>query len=315
MKVTEHIQQAKDTLISFEVLPPLKGKTIQHVFDHLNPLMEFKPSWINVTYHRSETAFKKKTDGTFEKVEIRKSPGTVGICAAIMNHYSIDTVPHFICGGFNKRESEDALIDLNFLGIDNVLVLRGDAAKNEASFEPEPDGHKYAIDLQKQVVNLNSGIYLDDDIQNGGKTNVCIGTAGYPEKHFEAPNMDTDLQFLKQKVDEFAFEKEANELEYNYQKLQKEQTSLEPMPFIVVIIDELADLMMTTGKDAETLIARIAQMARAVGMHLIVATQRPSVDVITGLIKANIPARIAFTVSSGIDSRTILNRQDRKSVV
>ena len=201
MKVTEHIQQAKNTLISFEVLPPLKGKTIQHVFDHLNPLMEFKPSWINVTYHRSETAFKKKADGTFEKVEVRKRPGTVGICAAIMNHYRIDTVPHFICGGFNKRESEDALIDLNFLGIDNVLVLRGDAAKNEASFEPETDGHKYAIDLQKQVVNLNSGIYLDEDIQNGGKTNFCIGTAGYPEKHFEAPNLEIDLQRLKEKVD------------------------------------------------------------------------------------------------------------------
>ena len=132
MKVTEHIANAKDTLISFEVLPPLKGKTISLVYEHLDPLMEFKPSWINVTYHRSETAFKKKSDGTFEKVEVRKRPGTVGICAAIMNHYQIDTVPHFICGGFNKRESEDALIDLNFLGIDNVLVLRGDASKNEA---------------------------------------------------------------------------------------------------------------------------------------------------------------------------------------
>lgn len=201
MKVTEHIAQAKDTLISFEVLPPLKGKTISLVYEHLNPLMEFKPSWINVTYHRSETAFKKKADGTFEKVEVRKRPGTVGICAAIMNHYQVDTVPHFICGGFNKRESEDALIDLNFLGIDNVLVLRGDAAKNEASFEPEKDGHAYAIDLQKQVVNLNNGLYLDEDIQNGGKTNFCIGTAGYPEKHFEAPNLEIDLQRLKDKVD------------------------------------------------------------------------------------------------------------------
>lgn len=201
MKVTEHIQQAKDTLISFEVLPPLKGKTIQNVYDHLDPLMEFKPSWINVTYHRSETAFKKKADGTFDKVEVRKRPGTVGICAAIMNHYQVDTVPHFICGGFNKRESEDALIDLNFLGIDNVLVLRGDAAKNEASFEPEPGGHRFAIDLQKQVVNLNHGLYIDEDIQNGGKTNFCIGTAGYPEKHFEAPNLEIDLQRLKEKVD------------------------------------------------------------------------------------------------------------------
>lgn len=201
MKVTEHIAQAKDTLISFEVLPPLKGKTIQTLYNHLDPLMEFKPSWINVTYHRSESAFKKKADSTFEKVEVRKRPGTVGICAAIMNHYSVDTVPHLICGGFNKRESEDALIDLNFLGINNVLVLRGDAEKNEANFIAEEGGHEHAIDLQKQVVNLNHGIYLDEDIRDGGKTNFCIGTAGYPEKHFEAPNIEIDLKRLKQKVD------------------------------------------------------------------------------------------------------------------
>ena len=135
MKVIEHLQQAKGTLVSFEILPPLKGKTISSIYDHLDPLMEFKPAFINVTYHRSETMFKKKTDGTFEKVEVRKRPGTVGICAAIMNHYKIDAVPHLICGGFAKRETEDALIDLHFLGIDNVLVLRGDAAKNESSFE------------------------------------------------------------------------------------------------------------------------------------------------------------------------------------
>ncbi len=201
MKLTEHIAQAKDTLVSFEILPPLKGKTISSIYGHLDALMEFKPSWINVTYHRSESMFKKKTDGTFEKVEVRKRPGTVGICAAIMNHYRVDTVPHFICGGFTKRECEDALIDLNFLGIDNVLVLRGDAEKNEASFIPQVDGHAYAIDLQKQVVNLNHGIYLDEDIQNGGKTDFCIGTAGYPEKHFEAPNLEIDLQRLKDKVD------------------------------------------------------------------------------------------------------------------
>lgn len=201
MKLTEHIQQAKDTLVSFEVLPPLKGKTIATLYDHLDPLMEFKPSWINVTYHRSESMFKKKADGTFEKVEVRKRPGTVGICAAIMNHYQVDAVPHIICGGFTKRETEDALIDLDFLGIDNVLVLRGDAAKNEASFEPEPGGNHYAIDLLKQVSNMNSGIYLDEDIKNGGKTKFCMGVAGYPEKHFEAPNLEVDMTRLKEKVD------------------------------------------------------------------------------------------------------------------
>jgi methylenetetrahydrofolate reductase (NADPH) len=201
MKVIEHLQKSSDTKVSFEILPPLKGKTISSIYDHLDPLMEFKPSFINVTYHRSETMFKKKADSTFEKVEVRKRPGTVGICAAIMNHYQIDAVPHLICGGFTKRETEDALIDLNFLGIDNVLVLRGDAAKNESSFEPEPDGNKFALDLLKQVVNLNHGIYIEEDIKNGSKTDFCIGIAGYPEKHFEAPNLDTDISFLKAKVD------------------------------------------------------------------------------------------------------------------
>ncbi len=201
MKITEHIQQANDTLISFEVLPPLKGKTIVSLYDHLDPLMEFKPSWINVTYHRSETMFKKKPDNTFEKVEVRKRPGTVGICAAIMNHYQVDAVPHIICGGFTKRETEDALIDLDFLGIDNVLALRGDAAKNESAFEPEPGGNHYALDLIRQVNNMNNGLYIDEDIKNGGKTKFCIGVAGYPEKHFEAPNLEIDLAKLKEKVD------------------------------------------------------------------------------------------------------------------
>jgi methylenetetrahydrofolate reductase (NADPH) len=200
MKVIEHIRQASGTLVSFEVLPPLKGKTINSLYNHLDPLMEFKPSFINVTYHRSEQIFKKKQDGTFEKVEVRKRPGTVGICAAIMNHYKIDAVPHLICGGFTRRETEDALIDLNFLGIDNVLIIRGDATKNETFFEPEPEGHKYAIDLMKQVVNLNHGIYLEEDIREGFRTNFCIGVAGYPEKHYEAPNMDSDMEFLKAKV-------------------------------------------------------------------------------------------------------------------
>ena len=201
MKVTDHINQASGTLISFEILPPLKGKTINSIFDHLDPLMEFKPAYINVTYHRAEHVFKKKADGVFEKVEVRKRPGTVGICAAIMNHYKVDAVPHLICGGFTKRETEDALIDLNFIGVDNVLVLRGDAAKNETFFEPEPDGHRYAIDLLKQVTNLNNGIYLEEDIRDGFRTKFSVGVAGYPEKHFEAPNMETDLAYLKAKVE------------------------------------------------------------------------------------------------------------------
>jgi methylenetetrahydrofolate reductase (NADPH) len=202
MKVIDHINQAKDrTLISFEVLPPLKGKGIDALYRHLDPLMEFKPSYINVTYHRSEHVFKKRADGTFEKVIVRKRPGTESICAAIMNKYSVDTVPHLICGGFSINETEDALINLRYLGIDNVLVLRGDAAKNETAFEPEAGGHKYATELLRQVVNLNAGIYLEEDLKGTQRTEFCIGVAGYPEKHFEAPNMDTDLRYLKEKVD------------------------------------------------------------------------------------------------------------------
>ncbi|WP_343689431.1 methylenetetrahydrofolate reductase [NAD(P)H] [Chitinophaga sp.] len=201
MKVTEHIAQAKDTLISFEILPPLKGKSIESIYDHLDPLMTFKPAFINVTYHRSEHMFKKRSDGTFEKVEIRKRPGTVAICAAVMNHYNVDAVPHLICGGFSREETENALIDLNFLGVDNVLVLRGDAPKNEPSFEPEPHGHRYAEELLHQVVNMNNGMYLEEDLQGGVKTKFCIGVAGYPEKHFEAPNLATDMSYLKRKVE------------------------------------------------------------------------------------------------------------------
>ena len=201
MKVTDHLNQSKETIISFEILPPLKGKGIQSLYKHLDPLMETKPAFINVTYHRSEHVFKKTADGNFKKVIVRKRPGTESICAAIMNKYNIDTVPHIICGGFSVGETEDALINLNYLGIDNVLLLRGDAAKNEANFEPEPGGHNYTIDLLKQVQNLNAGIYQEEDLKNTASTKFCIGVAGYPEKHFEAPNMETDMQFLKQKVD------------------------------------------------------------------------------------------------------------------
>jgi methylenetetrahydrofolate reductase (NADPH) len=201
MKVTDHINQSNKTLVSFEILPPLKGKGIQSLYTHLDPLMEFNPSFINVTYHRSEHTFKKRADGSFEKVVVRKRPGTESICASIMNKYNVDTVPHLICGGFGINETEDALINLNYLGIDNVLVLRGDAAKNESAFEPEPGGHQFAIDLLKQVKNLNDGIYLEEDLKNTMKTKFCIGVAGYPEKHFEAPNMESDLKHLKAKVD------------------------------------------------------------------------------------------------------------------
>jgi methylenetetrahydrofolate reductase (NADPH) len=202
MKVVDHIKQAKGkTLFTIEILPPLKGENIRNLFDHIDPLMEFKPPFIDVTYHREEYVFKKRENGLLEKTATRKRPGTVGICAAIQNNYKVDTVPHIICGGFSKEETENALIDLHFLGIDNVLVLQGDAIKNEGRFTPDPEGHKYASELLQQVVGMNKGVYLDEELQSSNPSNFCIGVAGYPEKHFAAPNLKTDLKYLKLKID------------------------------------------------------------------------------------------------------------------
>jgi methylenetetrahydrofolate reductase (NADPH) len=200
MKITEHLLQAQGPIISLEILPPTKGKSIDSIFTLLDQFVEFKPSFINVTYHRAEQVYKKREDGSFERVEIRKRPGTVGICAAIMNRYRIDAVPHLICGGFSNEETENALIDLHFLGVDNVLALRGDTAANEKFFQSHPKGHKYAGELVKQIINLNEGKYIEEDIMDGVKTDFCIGVAGYPEKHFESPNLATDIAYLKEKI-------------------------------------------------------------------------------------------------------------------
>ena len=198
-KITQYIQQSDKTLFSFEILPPLKGESIQQLFKAIDPLMEFKPKFIDVTYHREEYVYKKRENGLLERQTIRKRPGTVGICAAIMNHFKVDAVPHIICGGFSKEETENALIDLDFLGIDNVLVLRGDAIKSEGAFSADPNGHSFATELLVQVADMNSGKYIDEINMN--HTNFCIGVAAYPEKHFEAPSLNTDLKYLKQKVD------------------------------------------------------------------------------------------------------------------
>ncbi len=202
MKVTEYFEKAKgNTLMSFEVLPPLKGGSMKSIFDTLDPLMEFKPPFVDVTYHREEFIYTQQKSGFFEKVAIRKRPGTVGICAAIMHRYGVDAVPHLICGGFTKENTEDALIDLNFLNINNVLALRGDARKFDSKFIPEEGGHSYAVDLVSQIDGMNKGHYLDSNIENGNKTNFCVGIAGYPEKQFEAPNIETDLKYTKAKID------------------------------------------------------------------------------------------------------------------
>lgn len=201
MKVTEHISKAQGkTLFSFEILPPLKGQNLQSIFDNIDPLMEFQPPFIDVTYHREEYTFKELDNGLLKKQVVKKRPGTVGICAAIQNKYQVDAVPHILCGGFTKEDTENFLIDLDFLGIQNVMALRGDAVKSETYFKPEKEGHQYASELTKQIQDLNEGIYLDDELLNSAKTNFCIGVAGYPEKHMEAPSLESDIHFLKKKI-------------------------------------------------------------------------------------------------------------------
>ncbi|MDP2174906.1 MAG: methylenetetrahydrofolate reductase [NAD(P)H] [Bacteroidota bacterium] len=201
MKIIDHIKSSQKTLFSFEILPPLKGDSIDSIYHGIDPLMEFKPSFIDVTYHREEYIEKKRSDGSFTKVPTKKRPGTVAICAALMHKYRIDAVPHIICGGFTKDDTENALIDLNFLGIDNVLALRGDNAKNESMFVPEVGGNANSLELIHQIKNMNNGIYIDEELTNANVTNFCIGAAGYPEKHHDAPNMKNDLKFLKRKVE------------------------------------------------------------------------------------------------------------------
>ena len=204
MKITQHIAEAKSTLFSFELLPPLKGENIQRIHQTVERLMEFDPAFVDVTYHREEYVYHEVQSGLLQKRTVRKRPGTVGICAAISHKYNIDTVPHIICGGFTKEETENALIDLDFVGVDNVLVLRGDPIRSEGRFKAEADGHSYAIDLLNQVADMNRGKYLDPDLKNSNATQFCIGVAGYPEKHFEAPNLASDLRWLKRKVEDGA---------------------------------------------------------------------------------------------------------------
>ncbi|MHC1706841.1 MAG: methylenetetrahydrofolate reductase [NAD(P)H] [Bacteroidales bacterium] len=201
MKVVEHIHKSDKTLFTFEILPPLKGENIESIHAIIDPLMEFKPAFIDVTYHREEIIYKNRDGGLLERWKVRKRPGTVGISASIKYKYGVDVVPHIICGGFSKEETENGLIDLHFLGIHNLLVIRGDNLKSEKYFTPEPNGHSHAIDLVKQIIDMNKGIYLDEELEITTPTNFSVGVAGYPEKHFEAPNMKTDLEYLKQKVD------------------------------------------------------------------------------------------------------------------
>lgn len=201
MKIIDHIKQSEKTLFSFEILPPLKGADINDLWRGIDPLIDFKPSFIDVTYHREDYVLKIRPDGSYNKIATRKRPGTVAICAALQHKYGIDAVPHLICGGFTKEDTENALIDLHFLGIDNVLALRGDARKSDTNFIPEPDGNKNALDLIHQIKNMNAGIYLDEELSNAHITEFCVGAAAYPEKHMDAPNLESDLKYLKRKVE------------------------------------------------------------------------------------------------------------------
>ena len=199
MQVVEAINKASGLVLSLEITPPNKGTSIDELFQTMDILMPFEPQFVNVTYHQPQVVY-EEIDDVIYRIPKRKKPGTVGICASIANRYSIETVPHFICGGFSKYETEDALIDLHYLGIENILALRGDPALGERNFIPHRDGHRNASDLIAQITNMNKGIYLEQ-LDYATPTNFCIGVAGYPEKHFEAPNAEKDLLHLKNKVD------------------------------------------------------------------------------------------------------------------
>jgi len=201
MKVTEYIKKAKgETLFSFEIIPPVKGKSIQELYDNIDPLMEFNPPFIDVTTSREEYVYIDR-DGLLDKKLTRMRPGTLGICASIKHKYNVDAIPHVLCGGFTKEETEYLLVDCHYLGIDNVMALRGDAMKEEKYFEPTSGGHLHASDLVKQIQELNCGNYLHEVIETDNCADFCIGVAGYPEKHMEAPSLKTDLKRLKEKVD------------------------------------------------------------------------------------------------------------------
>ncbi len=199
--VSDLIKSSKRPLFTFELLPPLKGHSIDRIYHTIEGLMEYAPAYINFTSHRNEVVLMERPDGLMEKRVTRKRPGTIALAAAVKYKYNVNVVPHVLCGGFTKEETENVLIEMNFLGINDVLALRGDPPKGSRVFLPEKDGHTYTSDLVKQISDMNTGKYLDPDLKNASPTAFCVGVAGYPEKHFEAPNLKADLMNLKRKVD------------------------------------------------------------------------------------------------------------------
>lgn len=250
MKITDLIKKEGKTFFSFEILPPVRGKSIEILYEGIDPLIEFEPRFINVTYHREEYVTREYPDGHVEKVSTRKRPGTVAICAALKHKYNVDTVPHLICGGFTREETEYALIDCHYLGINNVLALRGDPIKGETSFNATPGGNRNSIDLINQIKGLNASKYLHEEMEGASATDFCIGASGYPEKHFEAATMEDDLAFLKQKVDAGA-DFIVTQLFFDNQKYFKYVENCRAMGINVPIIPGLKPI--TTLKQIEIL--------------------------------------------------------------
>jgi methylenetetrahydrofolate reductase (NADPH) len=200
MKVTEHYDKAKDPLISFEIIPPKRGGSVSRVFETLDGLRKYRPPFIDVTSHAAEAYYEELADGAVKRRIRRKRPGTIGLCAAIKHRYNVDPVPHLICKGFTKEETEDALIELNYLGIQNVLAIRGDDHGYTKPVQKDRSINEYAVDLVRQVRRMNKGVYLEE-LMDAQATDFCIGVGGYPEKHIQAPNMAFDIARLKEKVD------------------------------------------------------------------------------------------------------------------
>jgi methylenetetrahydrofolate reductase (NADPH) len=266
LKVIEHLDKAKNPLISFEIIPPLRGGDIKQIFGIIDELIKYNPPFIDVTSHSAEVQYEETPDGIKKKTK-RKRPGTMGLCVAIKNKYNVETVPHLLCTGFTKEETEDALIELNYLGIENVLAVRGDEREYKKPIPQGKTNNVYASELVEQIVNMNKGIYLEDDLLDASSTDFCIGVGGYPEKHFESPNLKADVRFLKEKIDKGAHYIVTqmffnNDHFYNFTKLCKEigitapiipgikiltskkHLSSLPKDFIIDIPEELSEEIM-----------------------------------------------------------------------
>jgi len=250
MKVIDKLKSTEKTFFSFELLPPRKGRTLDTIYNSIDPLIEFDPLNINITYHQQESVYQKQPDGTVRRKIISKRPGTVAIAAAIMNKYNLTVVPHVICGGSTKEETEDLLIDLNFLGLKNILVLRGDPPSGVRDFIPVQGGHAHTNELVKQIVDLNKGTYLEPELKNPESTDFSVGVAGYPEKHFESPNLDDDLYWLKKKVDSGA-DYIVTQMFFNNEKFFEFSKKCKELGINVPIVPGIKPI--TTLKDLELL--------------------------------------------------------------